>query len=512
MKTTQLVHINNLQFTFEGTALLNIPSFFILKGATLGILGANGSGKSLLAGILAGEIPGKGREKRYGVNLSGDLQIDGDVELVSFREQALIMEREKYYDDTEFMQGKKDPGRTVKLFVCGAPAGASSLGAKSYQIPDNLSLEADKLIDRFGLTTKSNRGLRYLSTGEFRKTLLCRSLLDMPDLLILDDPFSGLDKEAVADLNQILKDFHGELSILLLSGKISDIPEWSDGLAIVSEGVLSGTAGFIEGKELWEQIVSTESGHLSFTGEPIAPDIIAKTDRKPIIEMNRVDVSYLTEPILKDLNWRVLENDHWQIAGPNGAGKSTLLSLITGDNPKAFGQDISLFGRKKGSGESVWEIKQKIGFVSGAFHLGFLKGPSILEVILSGYFDSVGLYEKPDPVQIEHALTWCARLDLGGWEDRSFKDISFGLQRSVLISRAMIKAPELLILDEPCQGLDDAHTSQVLKTIEWVGNSGLSTILYVSHRTEQEVSSIRNILSLVPHPEGGFTGEIDRRM
>lgn len=222
--------------------------------------------------------------------------------------------------------------------------------------------------------------------------------------------------------------------------------------------------------------------------------------------MRGVGVSYYSVPVLRDIDWTVLSGDHWRIIGPNGAGKSTLLSLITGDNPKGYGQDLHLFGRLRGSGETVWEIKERIGFVSGDFHLKYLVNQPLLAVVLSGFFDTIGLYDTPTNTQKELAELWCRRLGLKELLHTPFFDLSFGHQRAALILRSLVKGPDLLILDEPCQGLDEAYTRWVLEVLEIMAAGSSSTILFVSHDPGHRVPTIRRTLSLIPHPRGGYTG------
>jgi molybdate transport system ATP-binding protein len=236
-------------------------------------------------------------------------------------------------------------------------------------------------------------------------------------------------------------------------------------------------------------------------------EAVHEAHREPLITMEGIDVSYGGIPILRDIRWRVHPGEHWRIIGPNGSGKSTLLSLVTADNPKGYGQNLFLFGRRRGSGETVWEIKERIGFVSGDFHQKYLVGDTLLGVVLSGYFDSVGLYDNPSPVQLEKARLWCRRLDLTEWESTAFPNLSFGIQRAALILRALIKEPGLLIVDEPCQGLDEAYTRWVLDLLEIIAAEGASTLLFVSHDPSHEVPSIRKTLRLIPHGEGGYTAE-----
>jgi molybdate transport system ATP-binding protein len=214
--------------------------------------------------------------------------------------------------------------------------------------------------------------------------------------------------------------------------------------------------------------------------------------------MRDVSVRYGPTPILHSVNWRVISGEHWMLYGPNGSGKSTLLSLITGDNPKAYGQEIELFGRKKGSGESVSQIKQHIGFVSGDLQLSFPLRTSVLDTVRSGFFDTIGLFDEPSGLQTRAALSWLDRLGLAHTADAKLKHLSFGQRRLLLIARAVVKQPELLIADEPCQGLDEAHAADVLELLERIGNETGSTLLYVTHNVEERLPCISQVLELEP--------------
>src|SRR5688572_13384763 len=115
--------------------------------------------------------------------------------------------------------------------------------------------------------------------------------------------------------------------------------------------------------------------------------------------MKKVSVQYGDKIILDEVNWKVMKGERWLLSGPNGAGKSTLLSLITADNPKAYANSIFLFGKKRGSGESIWDIKKKIGFISPELHLFFDQGTSCFDVIASGLFDTIGLFRQLSAAQ-----------------------------------------------------------------------------------------------------------------
>jgi len=206
------------------------------------------------------------------------------------------------------------------------------------------------------------------------------------------------------------------------------------------------------------------------------------------------------------VEWTLLPGQHCCISGPNGCGKTTLLSLINGDNHKAYGQDITLFGQRRGSGESVWDIKQKFGLVDTGLHLNFARGMRVIEVVVSGFFDSVGLYDDWGDQQRQTASDWLAALGLGNVEASAFDSLSFGLQRMVLLARAMVKSPAILILDEPCLGLDGPHRRTVLDAIDHIAGNSDTQILYVSHSPGEMPRCINQQLKFLPGSDG-FTLE-----
>ena len=196
------------------------------------------------------------------------------------------------------------------------------------------------------------------------------------------------------------------------------------------------------------------------------------------------------------------------ISGPNGSGKSTLLNLVSGDNPKAYGQEIYLFGQKRGSGESIWDIKKRIGFVSGDFQFRYFVRSTVEEVVLSGLFDSIGLYRKPTDVQLHAVSNWLESIGLREKQGGAFQDLSFGQQRMVLVARAMIKQPAVLIADEPCQGLDDVNREDVLLALEAAAAVEETLLLYVTHEESGQLRVPCRRMELVPHEAGGYTCRI----
>jgi molybdate transport system ATP-binding protein len=212
--------------------------------------------------------------------------------------------------------------------------------------------------------------------------------------------------------------------------------------------------------------------------------------------MRSVRVAYGEAVILNGLSWSIRRGENWAVVGPNGSGKSTLLGLITGDNLQVYANEVYLFGKKRGEGESIWTIRQKIGVVSPELQLLYRKPASVREVVLSGFFDSIGLYRRPDMSHEKLADGWLNILDMKKEADCPFSHLSYGEKRLALIARAMVKSPELLILDEPCQGLDGTNRKRVLALMERIGEGTETNLIYVTHHEEELIPCIQHVLRL----------------
>jgi molybdate transport system ATP-binding protein len=250
--------------------------------------------------------------------------------------------------------------------------------------------------------------------------------------------------------------------------------------------------------ELTRQILNRDEDILSEDQINRIRDIYAQQTFpfNEVVRMKNVNISYNGKSILSNINWTIKKGERWAVAGPNGAGKSTLLSLITADNPQAYANDIWLFERKRGSGESIWEIKKNIGYVSPELHLYFDKGISVFDAVASGLFDTIGLFRKPTNSQIEKINTWLKVIGIEELGTRMMHQLSLGQQRLAMLARALVKAPPLLILDEPCQGLDITQTNGFKSLIEAICQVSDTTLIYVSHYTNEIPTSIQQKLNL----------------
>jgi molybdate transport system ATP-binding protein len=212
--------------------------------------------------------------------------------------------------------------------------------------------------------------------------------------------------------------------------------------------------------------------------EPLDPGV-------PLVRLVGGCVRHGEQVVFERLDFSVSAGQHTLIEGPNGSGKSTLLEMITGDHPQAYCNDLHLFGRRRGSGETVWQIKKNVGLVSARLHRDYRVGGSVEEVLLSGLFDSIGVYQQPAPSDRARAKAWLAWLELGLPPSAAFRELSFGQQRLVLIARAAIKVPPLVVMDEPTSGLDADNRLRVLDLVASLCTQQKSTVLMVTHRADE---------------------------
>lgn len=359
----------------------------------------------------------------------------------------------------------------------------------------------DKFIDEevrhgnFNVVTNTKKGLLNSSEGERKKALLKHLISQKPEYILVDNVFGNLDTTSQKDIQDILKQLSENIPVIQITNRKRDILPFINELYKLENNIL-----VLCQKE--DVIKENKTKHFSL--KLPKPYILNNNQFDLLVKFNNVTVSYGDRTIVKHISWEIKPGEFWQLTGPNGSGKSTLLSLISGDNPKAYNQDITLFGIKKGSGESVWDIKRKIGYFSSEYLRGFERLQAIEKMIISGFFDSIGLYKIPNERQIKLAHQWLKVLDMFHIKDKSFLSLSVGHQRLVLIARAMVKHPPLLILDEPTNGLDDNDAVLFCKLVNKIASESNTAILYVSHRKEENLLKPDFIYQLEPQETGSI--------
>ena len=363
----------------------------------------------------------------------------------------------------------------------------------------NELIEEESRRDFSDVTKNINRQLRTLSSGEQKKALLAYILSQEPDYIILDNPFDNLDKASQRSLREMLLEISVHTSLIQLINRKKDLLPFISSAIVLEENnkiaIVDDIANLLNQSD--KAITSIYSKKVP---EPIHHIDI---DSTTLIQFNNVTVQYGTKIILQNINWTINAGEFWQLVGPNGSGKTTLLTMITGDNVKGYGKDFELFGRKKGSGETVWEIKNKIGYVTPSMTDLFSTRNTLEEMIVSGFYDSIGLYIVPTEMELRLADEWLQLMEMDHLKNKAFCELSLGLQRKALIARSMVKHPPLLILDEPAFGLDDHNTAMVTALINKIATESRTAMLYVSHRTEDGISP-QFIFELLPTESGSL--------
>jgi len=498
-----LVSIDHAQCRITRQTLLVIEHFAIEPGEHWCLFGPNGCGKTLLANLLAG----KRLESSNYVSYAASFNLSRDLHIVSFEEQQRLWERDNRRDISEFNGDAQDKGTVVEGLI---------RSSRSKQ--DQNAVLFAQLISQLALEEVVNRGIRFLSSGQIRKVLIARSLYayrdGSPQLLILDDPLESIDRDSREQIRSTIeKTMSVQFSSLQLCRRALDILPSVSHMAVMQS---SGTRMQISRQgSLAEVLKTSEFAQVSAAGiqataglDVLLPQIAPiREASEELIRLESVQASYGDSKVLVDVNWIMTGLDHVVIEGPNGCGKSTLLSLVDGENHKGYGQKVFLFGRLKGSGETIWETKKHFGIVSNELHNKYIKGWRVLDVVVSGFFDSVGLYDESGTAEVDLARRWIAALGLEQWEKQYYHQISFGQQRLVLLARAMVKKPRILILDEPCVGLDDFHRQLILKVLDAIAERSLTNILYVTHVADEQPGCINQALRFKEQDAGGFSVE-----
>ena len=369
------------------------------------------------------------------------------------------------------------------LFNTDMPKGFEELKGASGALFSKLMLE--RFIDEEDrhdtkiITSGTVQSLKTMSSGEQKKALLNYILENNPDFIVLDNPFDNLDIASQAELKERLEHISDTTSLVQLISRKRDLLPFIDSFARLEKRALT----FYND----DASAHTSRNAINFMGAIPSPIKQLKFDGDTLIDLRGINVSYSGKPILKAINWKIKKGEFWQLVGKNGSGKTTILSMITGENPKGYGQELYLFGIKKGSGESVWDIKKHIGYFTPSMTDKFTGYHSLEHMLISGLNDSIGLYVRPTEIQLKVAQQWLMLMDMWHMKDVHFHDLTMGQKRMVMCVRAMIKHPLLLILDEPTAGLDDQSAAMFVALVNKFAKESDTAIVFVSHRKEEDL-------------------------
>ncbi|MDD4921174.1 MAG: ATP-binding cassette domain-containing protein [Bacteroidales bacterium] len=460
------------------------------------IVGPNGSGKTVFIDTLTGKYALRSGMREYPLfEMTGSKASDA-IRTMAFRDISTLSndyEHSTYQQRWNSQEAEESP--LIRNLLELNPD-------KAY---------SDRMLRMFGVKSLLDSKLIQLSSGELRKFLIVRTLMTRPRILILDNPFIGLDATSRNQLNKVLENLASieGLQLLFVLSNPADIPELVTHVLPISNRTLSNTlsrSAFLADFNLQNKLFSIQQTtpkeriFKKYTQADFASDMTDSTEETTddrVVQLCQVTIRYGKRTILKDLNWTVKRGERWALLGPNGAGKSTLLSLICADNPQSYANDIRLFNRKRGSGESIWDIKKHIGYVSPEMHSYYLKNVDCIDIVGSGLFDTIGLYRKCNQEQLEACGKWMRTFGIDQLRNKSFLAISSGEQRLCLLARAFVKNPALLILDEPLHGLDVSNKLKAKRIIEDYCKDPDKSLIYVTHYTHEIPDCINNQFLLV---------------
>ncbi len=476
MKTIELI---NAMARKPEWSMAEPVNFCLEEGEHIAIIGRNGAGKTMFVDMLTGKHPAFPDMVRYGFD-----EPYNKLKYISFRDTYGGDNDRTYFLQQRWNQMEIDeetPTVGNKLEEAYQLAGEDTPERRALQKHIYEIFHLEPLLDKY---------IILLSSGELRKYKLASSLFTNPKVLIMENPFIGLDKDTREQLKELLRMLaqEQELQIILVLAKTDEIPEFITHIVEVKD--LRVMPKVNSGK--WR----VESGEFLRPSGSKNSTLYTLNSNLPIIHFNHVTIRYGARTILKDLDWTVMQGEHWALSGQNGSGKSTLLSLVCADNPQSYACNISLFGHKRGSGESIWDIKKHIGYVSPEMHRSYKQNIPSIEIVASGLKDTIGLYTRPKEDEKIQCRKWLKVFGIGNLEDRKFHEMSSGEQRLVLLARAFVKEPDLLILDEPLHGLDDINRKMVKDIVDDYCKNPEVTLIYVTHYQEELPRCIDHSISL----------------
>ena len=477
MKT---IEITNARARKPEWSMAKPVTFTLNEGEHIAIVGRNGAGKSMFVDMLTGRHPAFPGMVRYGFD-----EPYNNLKHITFRDTYGGDNDKTYFLQQRWNQMEIDeetPTVGSKLEEAYQLAGEDTPARRALQ---------EHIYELFQLKPLLDKYIILLSSGELRKYKLASSLFTAPKVLIMENPFIGLDAKTRDQLKELMRMLANDqgLQLILVLAKTDDIPDFITHIVEVKDMQVMPKVAIADWKPKSRPALITKK----------TTPITIQPDAPKMIEFKKVSIRYGDRTILKDLDWTVLQGEHWSLSGQNGSGKSTLLSLVCADNPQSYACDISLFGHKRGSGESIWDIKRRIGYVSPEMHRSYKQNIPAIQIVASGLKDTVGLYVRPSEAEREQCRKWLNTFGIGHLADRKFMEMSSGEQRLVLLARAFVKEPDLLILDEPLHGLDDNNRMMVKEIVDKYCEDCSRTLIYVTHYQEELPNCIDHSIFLNRH-------------
>ncbi|KAA0991424.1 ATP-binding cassette domain-containing protein [Dyadobacter aurulentus] len=488
-----VVSLQNVSVRKYEIQVLSDVNWDIEKGENWAVIGPNGAGKTVLLEILAGKWPVLSGKISYG----WQAPLRETVELASndYSFNRIVSAGAEYYQQ-RFHAYEAERAPTLREVLTDQLKPVGTVDDKSVDLqPSKVSEdELARVSKLLSLIHLLDHPFVTLSNGETRRMLLAKSLLKKPKLLMLDNAFSGLDVHSREVLRNALSHLANEGVTIIMATTATEIPACVTHVLEMNEGKIIRKTKVSDFKAATQPIKHPQPDAVRLVdfGSP------EFTDFNIAFDLRNIKIKYGSEVILDNVNWKVAKGEKWALSGANGSGKSTLLSILTADNPQRFANDFDLFDKKRGgAGASIWDIKQKIGHVSPELHLYFPRNTTVFKTIASGFFDATGVFfKKLSELQIRRVHQVAELLHVGQLIEKDFSQLSKGQQRMVLLARALVKNPPLLILDEPCQGLDSEAIEYFKSVVDAICDTSDRTLIYVSHYPQEIPSCVTHFLKL----------------
>ena len=477
------VELKRIDLDRGGRRVLRNVSWHIRPGERWGLLGHNGAGKTQLLKLVAGDVwpkPTRSGKRTYRLGRARHAEALLVKELIAY----VGAERQDKY-------ARYGWNPTVTELV------ATGLFRTDLLLDEpnaRQCAQVARLIRQFGLESLAARRFLTLSYGERRLALIARVMAARPSLLLLDEVFNGLDSERRAALMRFLESSpRSGMPWVLAAHRVQDLPESLTHLLVLDRGRVRHAGRFSRARlarVFGAPVVS--SARERSKAVPKARKL-PRTGR-PLLSIRNADVYVDGHRVLERISWEIHPGEHWAVFGRNGAGKSSLIKLLYGDLTPAAGGALERRGFPKGT--HIEAFKKTVGFLSPELQSDYARDDvSVEDIVISGRHASIGLNDPPSRADRRAAQRWLRAFELEELAARSPRELSYGQLRRVLLARAMVNTPRLLLLDEPCAGLDTATRAEVLGQIERLTHTGVQVVMATHHESDL-VPAINRVLHL----------------
>lgn len=483
--TAPLISLNNAAVTLRGRAALRDISWRLAPGEHWSVLGANGAGKSTFFRLLRGE---QRADQRFDGPPPVFWRLDGEEQTspIGVRERLPLVSAELQERYTA-----KEWAVSVHDLILTAFQDSVYL----YRPPNDAELARTlDILELARLNDLRDRSVTSLSQGQARRAFVARALAPWPKAILLDEVLEGLDADSRREMLELLDRVAAtDVQLLFASHRQDEAPASLNRCLILDHGRVAWSGPLDQAPTDWPRDASPPS--IAELWTPVESGVQGET----LVEFREVEVFVESKRLLADIDWTLRQGERWALTGPNGAGKSTLVKLLAGDLPVAWGGSVRRFGLPEPA--PIEAIRRQVGLVSDELQARLAPGQGYdqngLELVVSGFPGSIGLHAEPEAWQWDRAQAWIEALGLTELTERSIRAMSHGQVRRLLLARALVHGPRLLLLDEPCSGLDAPSRQAFLGALEALAQaSPETTMVYVTHFTEELPQSIDHVLRL----------------